>query len=108
MIDNMKRSLPDPLYLYSLAARRSSVGAIRFFAKEEIRSYFPFGSAMALIESIFLERKWYQDEKSIYKAFEDVRQHPDVPLWMVSFLEGRRLTPQLKQEADEFARGVRQ
>ena len=37
---------PDPLYIFNLALRCHRIFDIKFFTKDEIKFYFPFGTGM--------------------------------------------------------------
>lgn len=68
--------------------------------------YFPWGPAMALVENIFIGRRWVEDDAKIASAFACLYEHPMVPVWLVSFLEGGRLTPKRLHESKGFAKKV--
>lgn len=116
----------DPFFQFCIAARRHRIGNVKFFAKEvnhcfskpqdfefielminqDIKMYFPWGPAMALVENIFIGRRWVDDDAKIASAFACLYGHPTVPVWLVSFLEGSRLTPKRLLESKSFAKEV--
>ncbi|SPQ93914.1 Phospholipid/glycerol acyltransferase domain-containing protein [Plasmodiophora brassicae] len=96
-------STMDPFYMFTIAARRFRIGNVKFFAKKVIQSYFPFGPAMALVDCIFIDRDWTSDRTKINEAFESAYNHPTVPIWMMSFLEGRRMSEANKKQSDQYA-----
>eukprot|EP00474_Spongospora_subterranea_P009394 CRZ09852.1 hypothetical protein [Spongospora subterranea] len=97
-------STMDPFFMFTIAARRFRIGNVKFFAKKVIRTYFPFGPAMALVDCIFIDRDWTTDSSKIQAAFHSLNSRPTVPVWLMSFLEGHRKTPETLSASAEFAR----
>ena len=58
---------------------------------------------MALVDNIFIERRWVDDDAKIREAFACLYEHPEVPVWLMSFLEGRRITTERLHNAQKFA-----
>jgi lysophosphatidic acid acyltransferase/lysophosphatidylinositol acyltransferase len=96
----------DPLLLFGVAARAQRLSQVKFFTKEEIRGYGPWGWAIQLLGFIFVKRNWTHDETWIREAFADIWKTPEIPVFIISFLEGRRYTQERHEQAVRFAQEV--
>ena len=97
------RNYLDWLVIFSLAERRGRVGACKFFVKEVIRYIPGFGWGLYLSGTVFLSRHWDKDEASINKTFSNIRNYRP-PVWMISHVEGTRMSEKKMLESQEFAR----
>lgn len=82
----------DWLLLFSLAKRKGRLGCCKFFAKDAVKYIPGMGWGLVLADSIFLKRDWMRDQGTIEKTFRRIKEH-DLPMWIISFPEGTRLTP---------------
>ena len=96
-------TFPDPFYLFCLALRLHTLGDVKFFVKDEVKWYFPFGTAMYIASHIFVKRDWNVDSDRIEEAFHHLKDTASAPLWIMIFLEGRRFNKELHEDAVAFA-----
>jgi 1-acyl-sn-glycerol-3-phosphate acyltransferase len=99
-------SFHDLFILFNVAARRNRLGQCRVFTKDEIRNYGPWGWSIRLLGFIFVKRDWTEDAQKIQYAFQELLDNPTIPIFLISFLDRRRLTPARQKNAREFAETV--
>lgn len=91
----------DFILVLSMALRGSMLGNVKYFAKHSI-SYIPFvGWGMKSIDMIFLKRDWMKDQQNIKSTFRTLSEN-FVPVWIVSFLEGTRISSDKLLESIQF------
>ncbi len=96
------QSMADVMVMLCLAWRCGHLGDLKFFVKNAVK-YFPgFGWGMLFLDCIFVKRNWADDEAEIHRLFDKFKRE-DIPLFLVSFLEGTRRTPAKWQQARSFA-----
>lgn len=102
------QTMADVLVVICLGWRCGRLGDTKWFVKEVIK-YFPgFGWGMRFLDCIFVKRDWAQDKAGIHRLFDKYKAE-NIPVFLVSFLEGTRLTPKKLEAAQKFAalRGMR-
>eukprot|EP00906_Rhabdomonas_costata_P016081 RCo023058 len=97
------QSYVDFLVMFLVSVRVGMLGTCRFFVKEFIRYIPGFGWGAWLQGSIFVQRDWLRDQKTIRAAFQRMRLMA-FPVWVISFTEGTRLTKKKLAEGQEFSR----
>lgn len=97
------RTLLDWAFLFSIAGRRGRLGVLKFFAKKSITWVPGFGWGIYLLDSLLISRNWLADQNLINQTFAKLKNRK-LPFWVVSFLEGTRLTPAKFAESQEYAR----
>ena len=96
------QSMADVMVLMTLAWRCGRVGDMKWFVKDIIK-YFPgFGWGMYFLDCIFVKRDWARDKDNIEHLFAKYRAE-DIPMFLISFLEGTRRTPEKLEAAQAFA-----
>jgi len=93
----------DWAFLFSVAGRRGRLGALKFFAKKSIAWVPGFGWGLFLLDSLLISRNWLADQSLINNTFAKLRSRR-LPFWVVSFLEGTRLTPSKLKASQEYAK----
>jgi 1-acyl-sn-glycerol-3-phosphate acyltransferase len=78
--------------LVALASRCRRAGDLKWFVKHPIKWVPGIGWGMQFLDCIFVRRNWTADKDKILATFERLRTHR-VPFWILSFVEGTRLTP---------------
>ncbi|KAJ1565253.1 hypothetical protein HK096_003786 [Nowakowskiella sp. JEL0078] len=58
---------------------------------------------MYMMGMIFIKRNWNSDRKNIDKTFDKIKS-TRLPVWIISYLEGTRQTPEKLQESQTFSR----
>lgn len=93
------RDFSDIVMLLFLGARSSRLGDMKWFVKDALKYVPGVGWGMLFLDCIFVKRNWTADRDSVERTFAKVKQD-DIPIWLVSFLEGTRITPE-KLEASQ-------
>mgnify|MGYP001320444553 CR=1 FL=1 len=97
------QSMTDVLLLLCLGWRARRLGDLKWFVKRVVQYVPGPGVGMWLLDCIFLDRDWLKDRSNIDKLFRKYKAE-SIPLFLVSFLEGTRLTPKKLADAQAFAR----
>lgn len=93
----------DWLIIMCLAARKGRLGAVKMFAKQVISLVPGIGWGMWLSDMVFLTRDWNSDLRRVNATFKRLRES-QMPFWLVSHLEGTRLSQQKLLESQQFAK----
>jgi 1-acyl-sn-glycerol-3-phosphate acyltransferase len=97
------QSMADIMVVLCLNWRCGRLGDTKFFVKDVIK-YFPgFGWGMKFLDCIFVKRDWAQDKEGVRRLFEKYKAE-NIPIFLVSFLEGTRLTKAKLEAAQKFAK----
>lgn len=88
----------------SVATRALRGNAVRYFGKEEIFYYFPFGTGLYLSGTVYFKRNWKAFAHLVEQAFSFMYSMPELPIWLVIFPEGTRFTPDKQKKSQQFAR----
>lgn len=96
------QNIADIPVLLSIAKRKKRLGDMKWFMKDIIK-YIPGpGWGMHFLDGIFLRRNWADDKENIEATFARIKRY-NVPIWLVSFLEGTRVTNVKLVESKKFA-----
>jgi 1-acyl-sn-glycerol-3-phosphate acyltransferase len=97
------QSMADIMVLLFVAHRCQRLPDLKFFVKDMMR-YIPGpGWGMLFIDCIFVKRNWNRDRAGIEALFSKFMAE-QIPIFLVSFLDGTRLKPKKLKRAQEFAR----
>lgn len=97
------QSISDVMVLLCLARRTGRIGDLKWFVKDPIKWIPGPGWGMHFLDCVYVKRDWTKDEGNIRRLFAKYREE-DIPLALVSFLEGTRSTPTKQAEAVAYAR----
>ena len=97
------QSMADVLVLLCVAWRCGRLGDLKFFVKDVVKWFPGFGWGMKLIDCIFVKRDWERDRAGVQQLFEKYKRE-QIPVFLVTFLEGTRRTPDKQASAIAFAR----
>ncbi|KAG4094220.1 acyltransferase-domain-containing protein [Neocallimastix lanati (nom. inval.)] len=97
------RSWDDFILVNSVAFRKRTVKSLKYFAKDSLKFLPGFGWGMYLMGQIFVKRNWTSDKKMIDKAFNGIKEDKE-PVWIITYLEGTRLTQEKLIQSHEFAK----
>ena len=86
------RDYSDIAMLLCLGARKGRLGDMKWFVKDVLKYLPGVGWGMLFLDCIFVKRNWTADRASVEKTFAKVKRDK-ISIWLVSFLEGTRLTP---------------
>ncbi|KAI9190038.1 hypothetical protein H9P43_001471 [Blastocladiella emersonii ATCC 22665] len=91
----------DWALINSLAARRGMLAHCKYFIKSSMQFVPLFGPGMRLAGFPFLNRNWAADKDKIDRVFRTLKSDR-LPCWLISFLEGTRITPAKLAESQSF------
>jgi 1-acyl-sn-glycerol-3-phosphate acyltransferase len=97
------QSMADVMVMMCLAWRSGRLGDMKWFVKDIVKWFPGFGWGMKFLDCVFVKRDWAQDRAEIERLFEKYRRQ-QIPIFLVSFLEGTRLTPGKLARAQAFAK----
>ena len=101
VIPNHQSSL-DIVVLLSLAWRCGRLGDMKWFVKDIVKYVPGIGWGMKFLDCVFVKRDWAKDSKEIESLFRKYKD-AQIPLFLVSFLEGTRATPEKLKSAKAYA-----
>ena len=103
LIVSNHQQMPDILALMALARSRGRLGDLKFFVKHALKWLPGIGWGMQFLNCPFLRRDWTRDRTTIRRTFETLVQER-IPMWLVTFAEGTRATPEKIRASAEWAR----
>ena len=96
------QSIADIMVLLTLSWRCKRVGDTKWFVKDILKHLPGIGWGMLFLDCIFLKRDWTRDRSFVMDLFAKFERE-NIPLFLVSFLEGTRLTQAKQERARAFA-----
>lgn len=96
------QAMTDILSLLALAWRCGRLGDLKWFVKDQLKWMPGVGWGMKFLDCIFVRRNWQEDKAGIDKLFGKFNRH-NIPMWLVSFLEGTRFSAKKNKAARGFA-----
>lgn len=96
------QSMADVMVLLCFGWRCGRLGDMKWFVKEAIKHVPGPGWGMRFLDCIFVKRDWAQDKDGIERLFSKYKAE-QIPVFLVSFLEGTRLTKNKLEGARKFA-----
>lgn len=96
------QEMTDIVVLFSLAWRKKRLANLKWFAKDAIKYVPGVGWGMLFLDCLYVKRNWDADEQKIRRTFQKFLRER-IPLWLVTFPEGTRLTPTKLAKARDFA-----
>ncbi len=109
MVVSNHQAMPDITFLMFLAIAKQRLGDMKYFVKKQLAWAPGVGWGMLFLDCIFVKRDWASDAETIRETFARINDG-DVPIWLISFSEGTRMTPGKLAAAQAFAkeRGLRE
>jgi len=99
------QQMPDIICLMKLAREGECLGDMKWFVKD-ILKYVPGGGwGMLFLDCLFLKRDWNADRSKIEKTFRKFFVEK-IPLWLLSFPEGTRITPSKLAASQAYAKKI--
>jgi 1-acyl-sn-glycerol-3-phosphate acyltransferase len=95
------QAMADIPSIIALARRSGRAGDLKWFVKDPIKYVPGIGWGMLFLDCIYVKRNWMADKSRVLKTFESLRTHR-TPFWLVSFLEGTRITPEKRARSQAF------
>lgn len=94
--------MTDIVTLWSIAKPKHRLGDMKFAVKDALKYVPGLGWGMLFLDCLFLKRNWEEDERKVRATFDKFRRF-QIPIWLVSFSEGTRLTKRKLEAAQKFA-----
>lgn len=92
----------DIIILLHLAAEHRQLPHLKWFVKDVVKWVPGVGWGMLFLDCVFLKRSWNRDVDSIRRTFSKFINHK-IPFWLISFVEGTRITPEKLEKNREWA-----
>lgn len=96
------QQMTDIPIIYRYINSIMKIGAVRWFAKIQLKWTPGIGWGMQLNDCIFLKRNWASDADSVNETFHNIHRLP-LPFSIMIFPEGTRITPKKWKRSKEFA-----
>ena len=96
------QDMPDAVVLMCLASRHGGLAHLKWFAKDVIKYVPGVGWGLLFLDCLFVKRNWDRDQGMITATFQTYLRE-QIPLWLVTFPEGTRITPKKLELAQTFA-----
>jgi 1-acyl-sn-glycerol-3-phosphate acyltransferase len=96
------QSMTDVLLLLCFGWRARRLGDMKWFVKDVVKYVPGPGVGMWFLDCIFVKRNWLSDRANIGRLFHKYKRD-QIPIFLVSFLEGTRLRPSKLAAARRFA-----
>lgn len=96
------QSMTDVQVLFLLARRERRLGDLKWFVKHSLKYWPGIGWGMTFLDCLFVRRDWAADRRRIEAVFSKLLR-ANVPVWLVSFVEGTRLSATKLARARDYA-----
>ncbi len=97
------QQMPDIPAIMKFARTKDRLGDLKFFVKKQLKWVPGMGWGMQFLDCLFIDRDWMADREAIRKTFSRIVDDK-VPVYLVSFVEGTRLTLPKLDAAQDYAR----
>ena len=96
------QQMPDITFIMILARRHGRLGDLKWLVKDVVKYVPGVGWGMVFLDCLFVKRNWTADRATIERTFAKLTKNR-VPVWLVSFPEGTRLTPAKLERSRAYA-----
>ena len=97
------QQMADITFLMMFARSKRRLGEMRWFVKDQLKWVPGVGWGLYLLGSVFVKRDWAADRTGIERTFARFRRDR-LPVWLLLFPEGTRLTPAKLERSRAWAR----
>ena len=97
------QEMPDITAIMKFSKTRDRLGDLKFFVKKQLKWVPGMGWGMQFLDCLFIDRDWTSDSEKIRRTFDRLVTG-NVPVHVVSFAEGTRLTLPKLEVAQTYAR----
>jgi len=98
------QSMSDIPVLLDLGWRKGRLGDLKWYVKDVLKYVPGIGWGMLFLDCLFIKRDWTADKDKIRRTFRSIVS-ARVPVWIVSFAEGTRVTPAKIERSKAYAAG---
>lgn len=96
------QQMPDVFNIWNVAIRAKMLDHCKWFAKASLKWVPGIGCGLWCIDGIFLDRDWEADKARVLGYMSKFKRE-QIPMWLVFFPEGTRLTPKKLSASQKFA-----
>jgi 1-acyl-sn-glycerol-3-phosphate acyltransferase len=96
------QQMPDICFLMHLAVAKDRLGDMKWFVKHALKNVPGLGWGMQFLDCPFVRRRWTEDQQSIEATFARLVRD-QVPMWLMTFPEGTRVTPAKVERSQAYA-----
>ena len=97
------QQMTDIFVLMMLAKPRGRLGDLKWFVKDVIKYVPGVGWGMLFLDCLYVKRDWDADKDRISTTFSKFQKN-QIPIWLISFVEGTRIKPEKLKRSQKFAR----
>jgi len=97
------QQMPDIPAIMKFCKTKDRLGDMKYFVKKQLKWLPGMGWGMQFLDCLFIDRDWTADRETIRKTFARLVDDR-VPVHLVSFVEGTRLSMPKLDSAQEYAR----
>jgi 1-acyl-sn-glycerol-3-phosphate acyltransferase len=97
------QQMPDITAMMKFCKTKDRLGDMKYFVKKQLKWVPGMGWGMQFLDCLFIDRDWTSDREKIRKTFARLVEG-DVPVHLVSFVEGTRFTIPKLEAARDYAR----
>ena len=98
------QQMPDITAIMAFARSKHRLGDLKFFVKHALKWIPGVGWGMQFLSCPFLRRDWTRDRRRVEQTFHTLVSER-IPMWLVSFAEGTRVTADKLVASNEWAAG---
>jgi len=99
------QEMADVPFLWDYAGLKGRVGDMKWMVKDSLKYAPGIGIGMMFLEMVFVKRNWAEDREYVRKLFSTYREDR-IPLWLMTFPEGTRFTPEKLDKAHKRAQAM--
>jgi 1-acyl-sn-glycerol-3-phosphate acyltransferase len=97
------QQMADIYALMFFAKSKGRLGDLKWFVKDALKYVPGIGLGMLFLDCLFVKRNWEVDRDKIHSIFSKFRTD-QIPVWLISFVEGTRIKPIKLKLSQEYAR----
>jgi 1-acyl-sn-glycerol-3-phosphate acyltransferase len=97
------QQMPDIPAIMKFCKTKGRLGDMKYFVKKQLKWVPGMGWGMQFLDCLFIDRDWASDSEKIRRTFDRL-VNGKVPVHLVSFVEGTRLTLPKLEAAQAYAR----
>ncbi|MEW6364611.1 MAG: lysophospholipid acyltransferase family protein [Acidobacteriota bacterium] len=96
------QQMPDITAIMALAWTKDRLGDLKWFVKDPIKYVPGVGWGMLFLDCLFVKRDWTADRSGVERTFRKFTS-ARIPLWLIIFAEGTRVTAEKVALARSYA-----
>lgn len=97
------QQMPDIVAIMMYAKTKDRLGDLKWFVKDIIKYVPGIGWGMVFLDCLYVKRRWDADKDKIESIFSKFLKD-QIPIWLISFVEGTRITRGKLEKSQNYAR----